>query len=214
MSQNTVAIIGLLLFVVGLPLALGAHEHFYAKKLAQPVVRFAYKGWRVLGLFWTLFQTAFGLSLVVGAGATIATLQGPLLSFLLATFILRIAWWQLPAMRLFWTYWQYDGRATLVFCREQTTATYVNQEFCLNFATQDVAELTTYSASNTRAASGDYSYTVLTFVTGSQLVVSSLLCDYCSLCALLPRAKTEAVVQRYAWLPIDYRSQLLFGSFL
>ncbi|QKG58138.1 hypothetical protein GKZ68_16800 [Hymenobacter sp. BRD128] len=214
MSENTVAIIGLLLFIVGLPLALSAHEHFQAKKLARPVVRFAYDGWRVPSLLWTLFQTTFGLSLVIGAGATLVTLQAPLLAFLLATLILRVAWWQFPAVRLFLTYWWHDGRAVLVFDKAQRMAFYDNRVFHLKFALADVVQLTFYHSLQNRAASDDYSYTVLTFMDSTELVVSSLLCDYASLGTLVRGVKTTAMQQKYAWLPTDFYSRRLFGSFL
>jgi hypothetical protein len=114
---------------------------------------------------------------------------------------------------LLWTYWRHDGRASLVFCQEQQTATYSNKELSFDFALPSVVKLTTYYPRRRRAASADYSYTVLTFADGFDLIVTSLLCDYTSLRALLPAAKIERVEQRYPWLPTDSLSHRLFGPF-
>lgn len=213
MSENSIVIVGLLLLVFGLPLALGSQEHFQAKKLAQPVIRFTCDGWQLPSLFWTLFQTTFGLGLCLAAGSVIRAVGLQPVSLLVAGFLLPIAWWQFPGLRLFWTYWRHDGRAVLVVDRAQRTATYYNRAFCLNFALADVKEFTAFYPAPTRAASADYSYAVLTFANGTELVISKLLCEPYVLRTLLPDASATAVRQRYAWLPADTLSRRLFGPF-
>ncbi|WP_151086711.1 hypothetical protein [Hymenobacter baengnokdamensis] len=204
MSQDTVALIGLLVVVVGLPLVLVVQEHFKAGKLSQPVVRFSCNGWQDINLLWTLLQAAFGLSLLLVAGAAIAKIGVNLMVLLLATLMLPIAWSQFAALRLYRTYWRHDGRALLVFYQEQKLATYVNQEFSLNFAASDVVCLSFHCSFRSRAASAQYSYTVIKLTKERTLLVTSLLCDYRSLCLLLPKAQTEVAEQRIAWLPATH----------
>jgi len=213
MGENSIVVIVLLLLVLGLPLALGSREHFQAKKLAQPVIRFAYDGWQLPSLLWTLFQTAFGLGLCLAAGCVIRALGLQTMSVLIVGLVLPIAWWQFPGIRLFWTYWRHDGRAVLVVDRGQKTATYHNRACCLNFALADVQDFTSCYPAPTRAASADYSYAVLTFADGTELVVSKLLCEPYVLRTLLPDASAAAVQQRYVWLPGDTLSRRLFGPF-
>lgn len=214
MSQNAVLLSGLLLLVVGLPLALGTRPYFTAKKLAQPVVRLSLSGWQVPTLLWTLYQAALGAVLLEAAGAVVVmSTRWRWPGLLLVAGMLPLGWWQLPGIRLLWTYWRHDGRASLVLCQAQQTATYCNRGSCHDFALASVAKLTGHYPRQSRAASADYSYTVLTFTNGSELVVTSLLCDYASLRTLLPAAKTQAVEQHYAWLPADSLSRRLFGPF-
>ncbi|MGI4759936.1 MAG: hypothetical protein ACRYF0_04480 [Janthinobacterium lividum] len=213
MNEEVVGIIVLLLLVIGLPLAFGAQEYFQAKKLAQPVVRIACDGWLLPRLLWTLFQTAFGLSLGLAAGYAVWALGAQLASLIVVGILLPAAWWQFPGFRLLWTYWRHDGRAVLVFSRAQKTATYRNHDFYLDFMLVDVKQLASYHPARTRAASADYSYTILTFADGTELVVSNLLCDYFILRTLFPGIPGTAVPQRYAWLPGDLLSRRLFGPF-
>jgi hypothetical protein len=214
MSQNVVLISGLLIMVIGLALALGARPYFDANKLTQPVVRFSLSSRQVPTLLWTVYQAVLGVVLLLAAGAIVVmSTHWRWPGVLLVAGLLPLGWWQLPGMRLLWTYWLHDGRASLVFCQEPQVVNYSNREFCLNFAPPSVAKLAAHYPRRSRAASADYSYTVLTFADNSELVVTSLLCDYASLCALLPAAKTETVRQRYAWLPTDPYSQHLFGPF-
>jgi hypothetical protein len=213
MNEEAVGITVLVLLVIGLPLALGSQQYFQAKKLAQPVVQFTCDGWLLPRLLWTLFQTAFGLSLGLMAGAAVRALGAQLASLLVAGVLLPVAWWQFPGFRLLWTYWRHDGRAALVVNRAQKTATYRNQDFYLAFALADVVQLTAYRPTRTRAASADYSYSVLTFADGTELVVSNLLCDPFVLRTLLPGTLATNVPQRYAWLPSDILSRRLFGPF-
>jgi hypothetical protein len=213
MNEEFAGIVGLLLLIFVLPLALGTRQHFWAKKLAQPLVRFACDGWRLPRILWTLLQTAFGLSIGLAAGYAVRALGVQPASLLVAGILLPAAWWQFPGFRLFWTYWRHDGRAVLVVNRAQKTATYCNQSFLLNFALADVEQLTSYSPAQTRAASADYSYAVLTFADGNKLVISNLLCEFFVLRTLLPGTPATAVAQRYAWLPDDLLSRRLFGPF-
>ena len=217
MSQNVVIVSGLLLLAVGSALALGTRPYFAAKKLTQPVVQFSLGSWQVPTLLWALFQAALGAVLLLAAGAIMVNLGVRWYvhwqALLIAVGLLLVAWWQFPGIRLLWTYWRHDGRASLVFHQGPQVATYCNREFCLNFALASVVKLTGHCPRRSRAASADYSYTVLTFANNSELVITSLLCDYDSLRTLLPTAKTEVVMQRYAWLPTDQYSQHVFGSF-
>lgn len=213
MNEEAVGITALVLLVIGLPLALGSQEYFQAKKLAQPVVQLACNGWRLPRLLWTLFQTAFGLNLGLAAGYAVRALGAHLASLLVAGVLLPAAWWQFPGFCLLWTYWRHDGRAVLVFNRAQKTATYRNRNLRLAFTLADVKQLTAYRPAPTRAASADYSYSVLTFANGTELVVSNLLCDPFVLCTLLPGTPATTVPQRYAWLPSDLLSRRLFGPF-
>jgi len=213
MNGETIGTIGLLLLVIGLPLALGAQEYFQAKKLALPVVRIACNAWLLPRLLWTLFQTAFGLSLGLAAGYAMRALGAQLASLLVAGILLPVAWWQFPGFRLLWTYWRHDGRAILVVNRAQKTATYCNQDFHFAFTLADVEQLTAHWPARTRAASADYSYSVLTFANGTELVISNLLCDPFVLHTLLPGTLVTTVQQRYAWLPSDLLSRRLFGPF-
>ena len=213
MNEEAVGITVLVLLVVGLPLAFGSQEYFQARKLAQPIVRITCDGWLLPRLLWTLFQTAFGLSLGLAAGYAMRALGAQLASLLAAGILLPAAWWQFPGFRLLWTYWRHDGRAVLVFNRANKTATYCNQNLRLAFTLSDVTQLTAYRPASTRAASADYSYSVLTFANGTELVVSNLLCDSFVLHTLLPGTLSATVPQRYAWLPSDLLSRQLFGPF-
>jgi len=156
------------------------------------------------------FQTAFGLSLGLAAGYAVRALGAA--SLLVLGILLPAAWWQFPGFRLLWTYWRHDGRAVLVFNRTQKTATYRNRDFCLNFESTDVVQLTHHPA-RAGAASADYSYSVLTFANGTELVVTNLLCDHFVLHTLLPGTLATTVSQRYAWLPGDLLSRRLFSPF-
>jgi hypothetical protein len=213
MNEEAVGIAILLMLVIGLPLAFGSQEYFQAKKLAQPIVRFACDGWLLPRLLWTLFQTAFGLSLGLAAGCAVRALGAQLASLLVVGILLPLAWWQFPGFRLLWTYWRHDGHAALVVNRAQKTVAYCNQDFHLDFTLADVVQLTAYWPAPTRAASADYSYSVLTFADGTGLVVSNLLCDPFTLRTLLPGTLVSTVSQRYAWLPGDLHSRRLFGPF-
>ncbi len=213
MSGNSALIITLLFFVFGLPLAFSAQEYFQEKKLAQPVIRFTYDIWQLPSLCWTLLQTACGLGFCLVACRVVYSQGARPLSLLAMGFLLPFAWWHFAGLRLFLTYWWHDGRAVLVVDRVQKTATYRNRTFYLKFDLADVREFTSFYPLRTRAASADYSYAILTFANGTELVVSKLVCNPFVLRTLFPSANNTAIQRRYAWLPGGTLSRRLFGPF-
>ncbi|MCI1188183.1 hypothetical protein MON38_12205 [Hymenobacter sp. DH14] len=216
MSPDIGIIITALLLVIVFPLCLSAQEYFRDKNLAQPVVQFSLSWWHNMSLFWTLVQTSFGLALLAGA-VSIIVRDGPQLGlFIVDIFMLLVAWRCFPAICLYWTYWTYwhwDGRARLSFNRAERTMTYVNREISFTFAVSEIELLSCHEPTITRAASSDYSYTILHLSDARELVVTSLLWDIIEWSAILPAVKTEFVKQRFAWLPTDLKSRKFFSPF-
>ncbi|SET91857.1 hypothetical protein [Hymenobacter actinosclerus] len=216
MPVDTATLLGvfvLVLLVVVLPVMMSVNQHWHDKKLVQPVVQFTYIWWRNLSLWWTLLQTSFGLALLVAAGL-LAVRWGPgPLTFIAAAVLLLVAWRQFPAIRLYWTYWQWDGQARLRFDRVQKVVTYTNREINLTFAVSAVSALSFYQEAWSRPPSADYSYTMLHLADGRQLVITSLLCDSLDWISLVPAVKTEVITPSFAWLPADTTSGRFFTPF-
>lgn len=210
-TEGTIAV--LLLLVVILPLSLSAGEYFRNQKHARPVVRFVYKPWRDMSFWWTLLQTSYGLALLVAAGITTVKLGVDLFAFIADSVLLLVAWRCFPAICLWWTYWQWDGRACLCFDRAKKEVTYVNREISLTFAASEIERLARYAPASTRAASADYSYAILHLANARELVVTSLLCDAVDWLSLLPAVRTEVINQRFAWLPTASKYRRVFSPF-
>ena len=213
MSPDTGIILAVLLLVIVLPLSLSAQEYFRDKNIAQPVVQFSYKWWRNISISWTLFQTSCGLALLAGAVSITVRDGAQLVIFIVDMFMLLVAWRCFPAICLYWTYWQWDGRARLNFNRVQGMVTYVNREISLTLAVSEIERLSRYTPTITRAASSDYSYTILHLSNARELVVTSLICDIIDWSAILPAVKTEVINLRFAWLPTDFKFRKFFSPF-
>lgn len=213
MSPDIGIILAVLLLVIILPLALSAQQYFRDKTFAKPVVQFSYKWWRNIGFLWTLFQTSFGLALLFAAGYITVKLGPDPFAFIADAILLLVAWRQFPAIRLYWTYWQWDGQARLSFNRAEKTATYVNREISLTFAVSEIERLSHYEPPTSRAASADYSYATLHLTNARELVITSLVCNTIEWLTILPAVRTEFIKQRFAWLPTDSKSKKFFSPF-
>jgi hypothetical protein len=213
MSPDLGIIIAGLLLVVALPLCLSAQEYFRSQKMAQPIVRFVYKPWRDISLLWTLFQTCYGLALLVAAGLVAIKLGPNPFTFIVDSLLLLVAWRCFPAICLYWTYWQWDGRAHLSFDKVQQVMTYVSRDTSFTFATSEIKRLLRYEPTITRTASADYSYAILHLTGTRELVVTSLICDTIDWLTVLPFIKTEVIKQRFAWLPTNSKFKKFFSPF-
>ena len=213
MSTDTGIILAVLLLLIILPLSLSAQEYFRDKNLAQPIVQFSLTWWRNISLFWTLIQTSFGLALLAGAVSITVRDGAQSAIFIVDVFILLVAWRYFPAICLYWTYWRWDGRARLSFNRAQGAVTYVNREISLTFAVSEIERLSRYSPTITRAASSDYSYTMLHLTDARELIVTSLICDTIDWSAVFPAVKTEVINQHFAWLPTNFKFRKFFSPF-
>jgi hypothetical protein len=224
MYQNNSLLVCLLLSVFAIPLALSIPWYWRKKRLEGPVVRFLPKRWPSGSLLLVLLQALYGLVLSSAAlgllvyliiAACLLAIPLGLYLFVLGLDVLLMlgAWRCFPALRLYWTYKQYDGRASLIFHRAEQTAVYCSKTSVVNFAMADVVLLTIHSSNQSGVVSADYSYTVLSFADGGDLLVTSLLCDYIDLSTLLPAVKTKVVSRWYAWLPADSLSVKLFGPY-
>ena len=212
-SETGVAIVAFLLLIIVLPLGLSADSYFRAQKLAQPTVRFVHKWWRNFSFWWTLLQTSFGMALLAGACTATVSLGADPLTFVVDIVLLLVAWRCFPAICLYWTYWQWDGRAHLSFNRAEKMMTYVNREISLTFAVSEIERLSRYAPAPTRAASADYNYTILHLSGARELFVTSLICDIIDWLTILPAVKTEVISQRFAWLPTDLKFRKFFSPF-
>ncbi|WP_210513637.1 hypothetical protein [Hymenobacter terricola] len=213
MSSNLGIALAALLLAVVFPVGLSIAEHLRSSRMAQPVASFRYVIWRDFDLLWTLFQTAYGMALIAAAGAAANHFGLQLISFLTAIPLLLWAWRQFPGIRLYWTYWQHDGRARFAVQRNQKTARYTNREISLTFTLSEVEHMVLHEPPSGRAASNAHSYTCLVLADHRTLCITSLLCDSIDLRALLPAVTVEIIQQGFAWLPDDSNSKKLFGPY-
>ncbi|MBO2008768.1 hypothetical protein [Hymenobacter negativus] len=212
-SATGAGIMALVLLAVALPLLLSIGTYLRNQKLVRPVILFAYKPWRDMSLWWTLLQTSFGLAMI--AGAIIITIKNgaqPAI-FIVDVLMLLVAWRCFPGICLWWAYWQWDGQACLRFDRTKKEIAYTNREINFRFAVSEIESLSRYIPAAGRAASADYSYTVIHLGNDRTLVVTSLLCDDVDWLTILPAVKTEVVKRRFAWLPADSEFRKFFSPF-
>ncbi|MBF9141281.1 hypothetical protein [Hymenobacter properus] len=213
MTPETGLLLFVLLLVIGLPLGLSADSYFHMQRLNRPVVCFVHRSWREMSFWWTLFQTLFGVTLLVGPWIFAVAHDAASFALIATPASLLVAWRQFPAICLYYTYRRWDGRARFCFNRAEKRMTYFNRELSLTFALSEIDSLSRYTPPASRTASADYSYTVMHLNSGRTLVVTSLLCDDIDWLTILPAVKTEVIKHSFAWLPTDFKFKKFFSPF-
>lgn len=188
-----------LLVATGFILAIGVviwviYRNGNASPLEPPIIFFRTKFWN-LETGYLLFISCvplYGLLTMCWILATGGKLAALVMVVVMVCFCTPFACY----LWLNWTFWQHDQYNELTFYRTENRFVYQSNGYDYSYNVSDVVQLTHYSVKNYKLP---FSYTILIFRDGQELLVTYLLCD--SLNSLLPASKRETIKRWFPRLP-------------
>lgn len=183
----------LCLLIMGLPYSL----YLDSQQLAQPVVVFRARIWRVLPsvlpvLVFNGMILVLACLLVARPAYSPAALPGGLALALVSLGLFYVA------LRLHISYWLHDRHAMLAIYRDEQQVDYQRDGAYLRFALADVVQITRYISSSR----GLYSYQVFALQDGTELLLTCLMYSMLGPQELMPAAHYQTVhLRRICWLP-------------
>jgi hypothetical protein len=192
------AVLGTVFFVI-FPLC----AYLSSRKLKQSIVSFTTHFWSfdlLLLLFLLSMQLAI-LGLVARPGVAFRLFSSPKqiavglglgIGLLLGCGLLCAYLW------LYWSYWQHDRTKSLTFYKDENLLRYWQGDEYTEYAVSDVVTRTRHDS---KTAKLSFSYTILTFSNGAEILVTNLLCGASDLAQLLPNANSVFLQASFPWLP-------------